>query len=419
MKKITALLLALVLTLGCFAACGKEDPASVESGKEATPEPVAEQTPAPTEDPTQEPAEEPTPEPAEEPTPDGYRLEREPGTNQLSIYWTKDEIDFETSDMWIWYEGKDGQSYPMYPCDYGAVVVINVPENVEEVGFIVRTDVTDVGGTSWGSATKDVEEDRFVKMNGGDVSVFLKSGDETIYDSEEMSVGPASDPKPEDVLIGSWTVTNAFVKNGNNVTVINLIEETFYGIQILYVFHENGTADVITNGQGLDQPYTFSDNAIVIGEADASVDGTYYPEADKIVIMANDTRFILARTGSKAALPAERMPGSAPLDAAAEAIVGTWMLTKAYKNCTDVLAWENKNMWNKTSYIFNADGTAAWTTPEGTVLDGYTWAFVDNIVKLGMDGKVFEEFEYDGSVLRWYHYDPDEWDYIYEKIDKP
>ena len=69
----------------------------------------------------------------------------------------------------------------MHSCAYGAKVVINVPENVEEVGFIVRTGCSDVGSSSWGTATKDFDGDRFVKMEGGDVSVFLKSGEETIY----------------------------------------------------------------------------------------------------------------------------------------------------------------------------------------------------------------------------------------------
>ena len=87
--------------------------------------------------------------------------------------------------MWIWFKGKDGESYPMHPCAYGAKVVVNVPEDVEEVGFIVRTGVTDLGSTNWGTATKDFDGDRFVPMTGGDVSVFLKSGDETIYYSED------------------------------------------------------------------------------------------------------------------------------------------------------------------------------------------------------------------------------------------
>ena len=164
-KHILALLLAALLLL---TAC-----AAPTQSTAIDPTQAPDSTAAPTEAPTEAPA------PAE------YELAREPGCNQLSLYWTKSTIDFDTSDMWIWFKGKDGKSYPMHPCDYGAKVVVNVPEDVEEVGFIVRTGVTDLGSSSWGTATKDFDGDRFVKMEGGDVSVFLKSGEETIYYSED------------------------------------------------------------------------------------------------------------------------------------------------------------------------------------------------------------------------------------------
>ena len=167
-KHISALLLAVLLLLTACAAPTQ----SAKADPTAAPATVA-------------PTAEPTPIPTEEPVSAEYELEREPGCNQLSLYWTKKSIDFDTSDMWIWFKGKDGKSYPMHPCAYGAKVVVNVPEDVEEVGFIVRTGVTDLGSTNWGTATKDFDGDRFVPMTGGDVSVFLKSGDETIYYSED------------------------------------------------------------------------------------------------------------------------------------------------------------------------------------------------------------------------------------------
>ena len=167
-KHIFALLLAALMLLTACAA-------PAQSAK-------ADPTEAPA---TEAPAPEPTAAPTAEPAPAEYELEREPGCVQLSLYWTKKDIDFDTSDMWIWFKGKDGKSYPMHPCDYGAKVVINVPEDVEEVGFIVRTGVTELGSTSWGTANKDFDGDRFVPMTGGDLSVFLKSGEETIYYSED------------------------------------------------------------------------------------------------------------------------------------------------------------------------------------------------------------------------------------------
>ncbi len=169
-KQVFALLLAALLLL---TACGPAQTAT------------AAPTQAPAEKPVETAAPVPTAAPTEAPAPEEYQLPREAGCNQLSIYWTKDKIDIDTSDMWIWFKGKDGKSYPMHPCDYGAKVVVNVPEDVEEVGFIVRTGCSDVGSSSWGTATKDFDGDRFVKMTGGDVSIFLKSGEETIYYSED------------------------------------------------------------------------------------------------------------------------------------------------------------------------------------------------------------------------------------------
>ena len=176
-KQLFALLLAALLLL---TACG--GPAqTVTADPTQAPEqkPIETAAPAPTAAPTAAPTEEPAP------ASDEYQLPREEGCKQLSIYWTKDKFDIDTSDMWIWFKGKDGKSYPMHPCAYGAKVVINVPQDVEEVGFIVRTGCSDVGSSSWGTATKDFDGDRFVKMTDEDLSIFLKSGEETIYYSED------------------------------------------------------------------------------------------------------------------------------------------------------------------------------------------------------------------------------------------
>ena len=72
----------------------------------------------------------------------------------------------------------------MYPCAYGAKVMINVPESEKNVGFIVRTGCSEPGGTSWGTANKDFADDRFVTMNG-DTQIYLKSGEGAIYFSED------------------------------------------------------------------------------------------------------------------------------------------------------------------------------------------------------------------------------------------
>jgi len=80
---------------------------------------------------------------------------------------------------------KAGQGYLFSECDYGAKVVVNIPEGIEEVGFIVRRDCSEPGGSSWGSATKDYEQDRFAILEGRETVIYLKSGDASQYISED------------------------------------------------------------------------------------------------------------------------------------------------------------------------------------------------------------------------------------------
>ena len=75
-----------------------------------------------------------------------YTLPREEGTRQLTFYWQDEEADYSTCDMWIWYPNADGHGYLFHPCAYGVKVVLNVPEDVSEVGFIVRRRCSDPGG---------------------------------------------------------------------------------------------------------------------------------------------------------------------------------------------------------------------------------------------------------------------------------
>ncbi|MBO2517132.1 MAG: type I pullulanase [Clostridiales bacterium] len=85
--------------------------------------------------------------------------------------------------MWSWCPGKDGKGYLFEPCGYGFRCVINVPEDTEEAGFIVRTGCSDPGGTSWGEATKDFADDRFAILTGRVTEIYLKTGDGMQYTS--------------------------------------------------------------------------------------------------------------------------------------------------------------------------------------------------------------------------------------------
>ncbi len=161
MKKTVSLLLSLLMLLALFSAalsgCSEKEPDAAPTATETDPGPE-------------------------------YVLEREEGHNQVTFYWHADNVDYSTCDMWIWFPNRDGRGYLFHPCAYGAKVVVNVPEDVAEVGFIVRRNCSDPGGTSWGEATKDYDGDRYAPVTGADTAVYLKAGDKAQYLSDDGGV---------------------------------------------------------------------------------------------------------------------------------------------------------------------------------------------------------------------------------------
>lgn len=125
----------------------------------------------------------------EKPSDQEYTLPLEDGKKQLTIYWTyPGGVDFATSDIWMWWTGKEGSGYTMHECAYGGKVVVNVPDSIEEVGFIVRVDCSDPGGSAWGTAMKDFESDRFAVLTDRSTVIYLKSGDGNQYKSSDGGV---------------------------------------------------------------------------------------------------------------------------------------------------------------------------------------------------------------------------------------
>ena len=123
-------------------------------------------------------------------SPEGeYDIETPEGYNKLTFYWKNSMFsswaDYETCDIWIWYDDVDGKGYLMEQCEYGAKVVINVPDTVTEVGFIVRKDCSEPGGSSWGTASKDGGDDRFAIITGKETYIFLQNGDTNQYASDD------------------------------------------------------------------------------------------------------------------------------------------------------------------------------------------------------------------------------------------
>ncbi len=164
-RKLISLLLCCLVAAGLLAGCAGEPAApTTTAGTQAASasEPVLEGT--------------------------EYTLAPERGTNQLTFYWKGGGVDYSKCDMWIWMPGADGRGYPFHPCAYGGKVVLNVPEDVTEVGFIVRRDCSDPGGTSWGEATKDYDADRFAVITGPETVIYLLPGDGGQYLSTDGGV---------------------------------------------------------------------------------------------------------------------------------------------------------------------------------------------------------------------------------------
>ena len=90
-----------------------------------------------------------TTEPSTEPQTTEYNEEIPDGYNQVIFYWNGSG-PYDNCDVWAWWADKAGKGYLFHACDYGAKAIVNVPEGVEEVGFIVRKDCSDPGGSSWG-----------------------------------------------------------------------------------------------------------------------------------------------------------------------------------------------------------------------------------------------------------------------------
>ena len=171
MKRKLALFLAALMLLGLLAGCG-EAPAQTQAEETGV-------TPAET-----APAEAPAA-PAVTPDPNEYTLPREDGCRQLTLYWKGPTDNYDNCDVWMWFPGRDGHGELFHPCGYGAKVVVNVPQDVTEVGFIVRRDCSDPGGSSWGDATKDYDEDRWAVLTGDETVIYLKTGDKMQYVSED------------------------------------------------------------------------------------------------------------------------------------------------------------------------------------------------------------------------------------------
>ena len=291
--RMIAILLLLVMPLSTvLGACAQE---------------IQPETSAPTE--TQVPATEPIVEEYFEPIPEGY--------NQVTFYWTYPGT-YENCDMWIWEPDKAGKGHLFHECEYGGKVIVNVPEGVEQIGFIVRRDCSAPGGSDWGSATKDYEADRFANIEGKETVIYLQSGDPAQYKSSDggktlkqtrkfTMAGLADANKIEYKLTPKTTISNldqVKVYNGNKqipiASVSTLGKEAASGyIETAENLDLSGNYRVVIEGYGEKEVIPTS-----IFDSQYFADNYHYDGTDLgAVINGSNTTFkVWAPTASKVVL---------------------------------------------------------------------------------------------------------------------
>lgn len=223
-------LLALLLAASMLAGCGAQTAEPTEVTTEAATEPAE------------------------------YNLPKEEGYNQLTFYWDGD-TDLSKADVWVWWDGKDGSGHLLYPCAYGAKAMINVPEGIEQVGFIVRYGCSDPGGSSWGTATKDYEQDRFAIMTGADTVIYLKTGEAGQYTSTDGGVTLESIRKVELAAMTGFKTVRYNITPAVRITDLSQVQVLQDGapleIESISSLNNQVNNGVITLAQDLDLTKTY------------------------------------------------------------------------------------------------------------------------------------------------------------------
>lgn len=94
-------------------------------------------------------------------------------TQDVIIHYQRSTQDYLGWNLWVWFEGKDGQSYDFTGTDsYGVSSSFTIDSTVKKIGLIVRLNNFE---------EKDITEDRFVELNGTKTELWLVQGDATIY----------------------------------------------------------------------------------------------------------------------------------------------------------------------------------------------------------------------------------------------
>ena len=94
-------------------------------------------------------------------------------STDMIIHYHRYDNQYEGWDLWLWGPGLNGSAYSFDgQDDYGMVAHCSIPEDLAEVGFLVRLG-------NW--AAKDVAQDRYVKTTEDVTEIWLLQGVKEIY----------------------------------------------------------------------------------------------------------------------------------------------------------------------------------------------------------------------------------------------
>lgn len=277
-----------------------------------------------------------------------------------------------------------------------------VTMNAAEVGIEIFFDFLEDGKNvhSWvRSASMTDDYTMAYDIDGFDIIFHDRAGDEHgSYDPETDRIAFSQqgttmyiertdeEPQKESDILGKWTLKTL---EGEGMS----FEAAALGMEMTFEFREDGTVAITSEDESDTEPYTFTDNAIVITEASGDVQGAYDPEADTILFEQDGVKMLFVR-GDVAAEPTQA-PESTSVDAQEEDMIGTWTLTKAIVSGMEVPA---KTMGTEMTFVFEADGTGSMVY-NGKTTEGLSWTVAEGKVKLSAGTMELYDFVYDGTAL--------------------
>lgn len=209
-----------------------------------------------------------------------YTLELADGCKQLTIYYYR-AAGYDNCDIWMWcYDGDTLGGQLFHTCEYGAKVVVNVPEETELVGFIIRYNCSDPGGSSWGDASKDAtEDDRYVALTDTYTVIYTKAGDANSYTSDDG--GKTLNTVLSIALADMQSLTSITYTFSSNYTISSVSDVSItdnnggtVSVSKVSTLGQSATAGTITTSQNLDITKAYT---LTIGDSSASViPRTYY-----------------------------------------------------------------------------------------------------------------------------------------------